>query len=80
MATNPKNSLSDITEHGLMSDALPATSLREVRRAREAEELRREDLKPEPMKWPQSRAEQIADSVKWRQDAHGNRRKGEPDR
>lgn len=81
MGTNPRDDkLSDITEYGLTSNALPSASLREVRRARESEELRREDLKPAPMAWPLSQAEQIAQSVKYRQDATGNRRRGEPDR
>lgn len=80
MGINAKDGLSDITEHGLTSSGLPSTSLREVRRARESEEFRREDLRPEPMPWPPSRAEQIAQSVKYRQDEHGNRRKSESDR
>ena len=81
MATNPRDSgLADITEHGLTSSGLPSTSLREVRRAREAQEFRREDLKPQIEPWPPSRSEQIASSVKYRQDEHGNRRKGESDR
>ena len=81
MGTNPKSDkLSDITEHGLTSSGLPSTSLREVRRARESEECRREDTKPQVQPWPPSRAEQVAMSVRYRQDEHGNKRKSEPDR